>query len=91
MDFNSWEKLTLIAILMLQSLDTSLEEFQPLVLSFFIVMDGSSIRCAITGCATPPEPIFSLTLQQWCAINGTQCIANLIKPHDFLTVLFLAI
>ena len=46
MDF---EKLTLIAILMLQSLDTSLEEFQPLVLSFFIVMDGSSIRCAITG------------------------------------------
>ena len=31
--------------------------------------------------ATPPEPIFSLTLQQWCAINGTQCIANLIKPH----------
>ena len=42
--------------------------------------------------AIPPEPIsYSLTLQQWCAINGTQCIANLIKPRDFLTVLFLAI
>ena len=49
MDFNSWEKLTLIAILMLQTLDTSLEEFQWLVLSFFIVMDGSLIHCAIAG------------------------------------------
>ena len=37
------------AVRQLQSLDTSLEEFQPLVLSFFIVMDGSSIRYAITG------------------------------------------
>ena len=35
------------AVRRLQSLDTSLEEFQLLVLSFFIVMDSSSIRYAI--------------------------------------------
>ena len=28
--------------------------------------------------ATPPEPIFSLTLQQWCAINGT--IDTILRP-----------
>ena len=37
------------AVRRLQSLDTSLEEFRPLLLSLFIVMDGSSIRYTITG------------------------------------------
>ena len=38
-----------VAVLKTAAIVGHLEEFQPPVLSFFTVMDGSSIRCAITG------------------------------------------
>ena len=52
------------AIRRLQSLDTSLEDFQPLVLSFLLVMDGSFVALSQVQGATPPgRPLSSNGVQ----------------------------